>query len=138
MKEFLDKISSYNIFNYLFPGILFAVILPHLSPYSLVQDSIVLGVFVYYFIGLVISRLGSLIIEPILKKIRFLVFLDYRDFVAAEKADPKIELFSEVNNTYRSLVAMIVSLLIVRAYYLFSLQLTFFNFHQPVVILSAL
>ena len=58
MKELLDKLSSYNIFNYLFPGILFCVISKTLIGYNLIMDDIVLGVFLYYFIGLTISRMG--------------------------------------------------------------------------------
>ena len=67
MKELLDKLSSYNIFNYLLPGILFSVLASKTTELNLIQIDIILGVFVYYFIGLIISRIGSLIIEPILK-----------------------------------------------------------------------
>src|SRR5690349_3259436 len=114
MKELLDKISSYNVFNYLFPGILFAVILDKFTQYSLIQDDLLRGAFVYYFVGLVISRVGSLVIEPFLKKISFLKFADYGAFVQAEKTDPKIETLSEVNNMYRTLVAMLVSLVTIK------------------------
>jgi len=52
MKEILDKISSYNFFNYLLPGILFVVITEEFTSYSFIQENLVLGVFIYYFIGL--------------------------------------------------------------------------------------
>lgn len=68
MKDLLDKISSYNLFNYLFPGILFAVISKEFTSYSLLQDNLIVGAFIYYFIGLVVSRFGSLVIEPASKK----------------------------------------------------------------------
>ena len=77
MKELLDKLSSYNIFNYLFPGVLFVVFLSKVSNYDLIQKDIITGAFLYYFIGLVISRVGSLFIEPFLKRIKFLKFSDY-------------------------------------------------------------
>ena len=72
MKELIDKLSTYNIFNYLFPGVLFAYILSKVSSYDLIQKDLVTGVFLYYFIGLVISRIGSLFIEPFLKKNKIL------------------------------------------------------------------
>lgn len=106
MSDILDKISSYNIFNYLLPGSLFAVIADAYSSYSLIQDDVLIGVFAYYFIGLVISRIGSLVIEPLLTMVGFLKYADYPDFVSASKADKKIDLLVEVNNMYRTLLSL--------------------------------
>src|SRR6266478_1367926 len=116
LKEILDKLSSYNIFNYLLPGIVFVVLAGKLTHYSLVQSDIFLGAFLYYFIGLVISRIGSLVIEPSLKKLSFVKFADYRDFVVAAKIDPKLEILSESNNTYRTLSAMFLLLIALKIY----------------------
>jgi hypothetical protein len=116
MKELLDKLSSYNIFNYLLPGIVFVVFAGKLTHYSLVQPDVVLGAFLYYFIGLVISRIGSLIIEPILKKIAFVKFAEYKDFVTSAKNDPKLEILSESNNSYRTLSAMFLVLIALKIY----------------------
>lgn len=116
MKELIDKLSSYNIFNYLIPGILFAAIAKEFTLYNLIQENLIIGVFVYYFIGLVISRFGSLIIGPLLKKISFIKFSDYSDFISASKKDPKIDLFSEVNNMYRTLSSMFMLIFLLMLY----------------------
>ena len=116
MKELLDKISSYNIFNYLFPGILFAVISEEFTAYSFLQDNLIIGAFVYYFIGLVISRFGSLFIEPLLRKLSFLKFTNYKDFVSASKKDAKIEVLLEINNMYRTLSSMFALILLLKLY----------------------
>jgi len=123
MKDLLEKLSSYNLFNYLFPGIVFVVILKGISSYSLLQENLIIGVFVYYFIGLVISRFGSLVIEPLLRKLTFLKFADYKEFVSASKKDEKIELFSEVNNMYRTLCSMFVLLIILKFYEWIEMQI---------------
>ena len=93
MNEILNKISSYNIFNYLLPGTLFAAIGDALTSYRFIQDDIIIGLFLYYFLGLVISRVGSLFIEPILKKTKFVRFADYRRYVSASQADQKLMSF---------------------------------------------
>jgi len=116
MKELLDKISSYNLFNYLLPGIIFVYISNQFTGHNFIQDNNFIGVFLYYFIGMIISRIGSLFVEPTLKKLSFLKFTDYNSFVSASKKDEKIELFSEVNNTYRTITAMFVVLLIMKLY----------------------
>jgi hypothetical protein len=116
VKEILDKLSSYNIFNYLLPGIVLAVLAGRLTHYSFIQQDIVIGAFLYYFIGLLISRVGSLLIEPVLKRFSFVRFADYKDFVAASKNDSKLEVLSESNNSYRTLCAMCLLLLLLKAY----------------------
>ncbi len=64
MKELLDRLSSYNLFNYLLPGVVFAIVAKSVTSYNFLQDDIFVGAFTYYFIGLVVSRVGSTILEP--------------------------------------------------------------------------
>ena len=116
MNELLSKLSSYNLFNYLLPGIIFVVLSSGMTGYNLIQSNLLLGMFLYYFIGLVISRFGSLVVEPILKWIGFLQFADYKNFVLASQKDKKLELLSEVNNSYRTLCSLFALLLLLRLY----------------------
>lgn len=116
MKDLLDKLSSYNIFNYLFPGVVFVVVASKLTTYNLIQQDILVGAFLYYFIGLVISRIGSIFIEPVLKFIKFLKFADYKKFVKASKVDTRIETLSEVNNMYRTICSLFLVLLIIKGF----------------------
>lgn len=116
METFLTKISSYNLFNYLFPGILFVVIANEFTAYPFLQANLVVGVFIYYFIGLAVSRFGSLVIEPILKKIHFLKFADYKKFVSSSKKDDGLKVLSEANNMYRTLSSLFVLLLLLKLY----------------------
>jgi hypothetical protein len=98
MSEFLGKLSTYNLFNYLFTGVLFVAITSYLTPFSFVQENLILAPFVYYFIGLVLSRIGSLIIEP------------------TSKNDPQIEILSEDNNMYRTLCALFIAVILLKIY----------------------
>jgi amino acid permease len=88
---------------------------------------LVVGVFVYYFVGLIVSRFGSLIIEPFLKKIKFLNFSDYKDFLKASAKDGKIEILSEENNMYRTFIATFLLLGLVKLYYFIANKWTFLN-----------
>lgn len=110
LEDLWTKISSYNIFNYLLPGVLFAVLAQASTGFKIEQPNLLLAAFVYYFIGMVVSRIGSLILEPLLKFIGFLKFADYRDFVRASEKDAKLETLSEANNTYRTLCSLFVCL----------------------------
>ena len=45
MKEILEKLSSYNIFNNLLPGILFVVLAKASTSYDFIQTDVFLGSF---------------------------------------------------------------------------------------------
>jgi hypothetical protein len=112
MTELLQKLSTYNIFNYLFPGVVFVILLKHVTNIYLIMNDLVLGMFLYYFFGLVLSRIGSILIEPVLRCTKIVQFSDYARFIQASKLDNKIELLSEVNNMHRTIIAMLVVLLV--------------------------
>lgn len=116
MKDLLEKLSSYNIFNYLLPGVVFVVLADALTTFHFVQKDIVLGVFLYYFIGLIISRVGSIVIEPLLKWSKFVKFAPYADFVTASKEDKSLEVLSEANNMYRTFCSLFLSLIFLKIY----------------------
>lgn len=133
MKELLDRLTSYNLFNYLLPGVIFAAALDHFTSYDVLQDSIVVGVFLYYFLGLVISRLGAIFLQPLLSWIGFIRFAPYADFLSASKNDPKIELLSEQNNMYRTFCAMFILIGTVAAYERLSLRCAALDQYAPAI-----
>ncbi len=116
MEELLARLSPYNILNNLLPGVLFCVLVGQVTSLDLVQEDIVVGVFLYYFVGLIISRVGSAMVEPFLKFVRFVNFVDHTRYVPASKKDPLIAELSETNNMYRSLVALVTALFAALAY----------------------
>jgi len=116
MVDLLDKISSYDLFNYLLTGIIFVILAGQFTRYSFIQQDIITGLFLYYFIGLVISRIGSLAIEPLLKRVSFIHFAAYNDYLTASEKDPDMKLFSQVNNTYRTFCSLFIVLLLLNAY----------------------
>jgi hypothetical protein len=79
VSDFIEKISSYNLFNNLLPGVVFCLLADKFFSFSLIQSDIVVGLFFYYFVGLVISRVGSIIVEPLLKNIKIIEFTKYSE-----------------------------------------------------------
>lgn len=138
MKDLLDKLTSYNIFNYLLPGVLFAAFVDGLTSLKLLQDDIVVGMFLYYFLGSVVSRVGSLLVEPILLKMKFVQYASYAAFVQAAKVDMKIELLSEQNNMYRTFIALFISVAVVAVYDKASLSIPFLHAAAPYLCLTGL
>lgn len=112
MSEFAARLSSYNLLNYLLSGVVFATLAEKILGRSLVSQNVLAAAFIYYFIGLVVSRFGSVVLEPILKRTGVVVFADHKDYVEASQTDPKLDVLSEQNNVYRTLAAAIVLLLL--------------------------
>lgn len=112
MKDILEKISSYNLFNYLLPGVIFSVLGQRLGIIALPKADVIVLAFLYYFIGMVVSRVGSLIMEPILKKLRIIKYSPYTDYLKASEKDVKMAGMVEANNTYRTLAATFFALVI--------------------------
>ncbi|WGL94086.1 phosphohistidine phosphatase [Arsenophonus nasoniae] len=117
MDELVKKISSYHIFNYLIPGVIASFLIDILFNYSFkfIQENIFVGLFFYYFIGSIISRIGSLI-SPLIDIIFRIKKVDYKYYVTAEKIDSKIDVLSEINNMYRSFYSMFFILTLISLY----------------------
>ena len=119
LKQIVDKISSYNIFNNLYPGILLCYLLKVIFGINVLSDNWLENLILFYFVGMVISRIGSLIIEPIMKKIRIkkkplLEFSSYSDYERASNEVPLVATLSETNNTYRTLLSCFICTLILK------------------------
>jgi hypothetical protein len=110
MKEILAKISSYNIFNYLFPGAVFGFLADTIQILHLPKGDLATLLLLYYFIGMVVSRLGSVILEPMLKRAKFLKYADYGKYVTACEKDAQIITLVESSNTYRTLTSVFLAL----------------------------
>lgn len=116
MGKFFDKMETYNILNFLFPGIIFASILTFLTEENIYSSSLIIATFEYYFTGLVLSRIGSIVINPIIEKTRVVKKEKYKNFICKEEKDKKIEILQREANQYRTFVATFVCLLLVEIY----------------------
>ena len=105
METLLNLLSTYELFNNIFPGIIFSYFL-NSEGYTLVVEKIDIyeKLFIYYFIGLIISRIGSLFLEPLFRKLEIIKFADYPKFLKTEEKDSKIHILVLVNNMYRSFI----------------------------------
>ncbi len=118
LKSFSEKVSSYQIFTFLFPGAVFLALLSHVYSKPLPETNIWEKLFLCYTVGMIISRIGTLIIEEFLfwlgKRFGgFLERIDYKNVILAERKDTKVNMLLQVSNTYRTMAAVFFTLLIV-------------------------
>lgn len=106
MEKIVERLASYHLFNYVLPGFLVLLCYFYLSDLSNSNYNLVVLFVLAYFCGLFVSRVGSLILEPTLKKTGFIRFAKIEEYISATKKDAKIETLMETANMYRSLIVV--------------------------------
>lgn len=110
----LEYLRRYDIWNNLFPGMIFIYSYNIFwKVYDWNQIPIVYIFFLAYFVGMIISRIGSICIEPLLKKIKFIIFIDYKFYLTAIECDNDIIELNTVNNVYRTILTGLIIFLLV-------------------------
>lgn len=117
LKTISEKISSYQIFTYILPGIVFLAPLSWYYTKEIPATSIWEKLLICYFVGMTVSRIGTFVFESWPSHIKWkwlgIQLIDYPALIKAEKKDPKINSLLQVSNTYRSMAAASFSLLLV-------------------------
>lgn len=143
MENFFNKLENYNIFNYILPAIIFDIGCKIYINLTIIPTSnVVIAVFAYYFIGLIISRIGSLIVKPLLWKLKILnkeYSSKESDFYKAEKEDPKIKILFTDYNMYRNFISTFFLLIIVKLFTIIQQHIALNStFVQTIIILLLL
>ena len=112
MEKIIDKISEYEIVNNIIPGAVYIYVLNHICTLQFKEEGVIQTIIMSYFIGVVIGRIGSLFIEPVMKKMKFIYHADYYKYINAEKTDEKIQVLLRVTNMYRTFIALMFLILI--------------------------
>lgn len=120
MEKLLEKMSSYNLLNNLIPGGAFVWLCELFGISLFTSSSIVEKLFVFYFCGMIVSRVGSLVIETLCKKIKIVTYSSKHDYVEATKKDKLIESLLETSNLYRTCAGMILTVGICKLYIMIS------------------
>ena len=77
---------------------------------------------ILYFLGIINSRISSLVFEPLIKMLKIVKFVPHKDFTDAELKDTsgKLTQLSRMNNEYRSYISVFSIVLIIKLIFLFS------------------
>ena len=138
MSELVSKLSSYNLFNYLFPWVILIGLINYNTSYYVPDENLLIVWFGAYFIWLVISRIGSIIVEPLCKRIKFVEFEPYDKYIDACKKDEKIETLSEQNNMFRTIISMLLIFSTIKIYDILSQYCLFLKLIWPYILLIGL
>lgn len=116
LSALIGRISNYNLLNNLIPGAILCVLLKYLVGYDFIVDGTIELLVVFYFVGMVNGRVGSLAVEWLLVHCGLVTRRDHKLYVEAEQKDKKITSLSETNNMYRSIISVSLLSLLMKLY----------------------
>lgn len=112
-----EKLSSYNLITNLIPGAVLAVALEAAGLPLVPPDKVGAFVVLAYILGAISSRLGSLLLDPILERAKWLPAKDYPAFVKASQGDTKLDTLVETANSYRTFAMAGILFFVVYGFY---------------------
>lgn len=160
METIFEKLSEYELLNNFFPGIIFCYLVNRFTPFNISAGNEFVNLFVYYFVGMILGRIGSILLEPILYRGKQLSEDDFQRIIADEKAVPKkivpfakktpgkyyyeaeranktILILDSKANLYRSLASLFFCFFCVKVYSI-TLYLYFKNVNQIFILAGAI
>lgn len=107
MENLVNSISKYQLAINLIPGYIFAILLQRYAHIVLLEGDVLQDAFVSYFFGLIIGRIGSIVVERLMDRYNktYKHAPKYNDKVKAERIDPKIEILDRQCTIYRNCCA---------------------------------
>lgn len=135
MERILEKISNYHLFNNLVPGVIFIITSDYILETNIYNDNLLYLFFISYFIGIIISRFGSLVTANILYKFTKEKGESYKNYIISCQKDDKIEVLMQDKNMYRNLCTMLILLLVLK---LFSMLKVYFKINNNWMIIIIL
>lgn len=117
METILKMFNQYDIRVNFIPGCVVYYLL-RIDGFDFMIDGEVEKVILCYLIGMLTSRIGSLLVENSCKKFGCIKFVKYKLYMEASKKNEKIDILSETNNLYRSMIAafLVVALYVLTVY----------------------
>ncbi len=91
--------------NYIIPGFALCLILQYLG-FEIISHKWYVDIAICYLVGFVNSRVSSLVVEPLSKKIKLVEYAPYAKYLKARELDDKIKSMSDTNNMFRSFVSV--------------------------------
>ena len=133
IEDLLKKMEAYHIACWIIPGTIFRLVLILFIPKLVIcEENLLYEIILCYFLGMITSRIGSTMIEPLLKKIKIIEIVDYSEYMLASKTDNKVDLLQVEANQYRTYISMQVLLICI---YVYQVIIGIFSFKFQVVIL---
>ena len=116
MNEFLrmiaEKLSTYRFFNFIIPGAVLIGFIKYFHLINIPKTNIWWFLLLSYFCGIVLSRIGSVVVEEPMKSLKIIKKYDVNNYIMKQKENTLVGTMLELANTYRTISALMLIILI--------------------------
>lgn len=113
INQMLDKFSPYQFFCNLLPGVLIVNGFCYVTSTALATENLCETFVIFYFYGVAVSRIASIIVEPGLKRLLKIKFTPYTRYLEALFQDMTLADLMREANMFRALLTCSLILLLV-------------------------
>ena len=114
INSLFNKLSAYQLLSLMLPGASLLGTLKFIFAIDIkVDENIWWFLLSSYVVGIILSRIGSLLIEELFKKMGFIKGYNVGNYIAKRKEDDMVETLLSFANLYRSFCALSILLIIV-------------------------
>ena len=106
IEKISEKIDKYNLFTNIIPG--FLLLIFNMYYFEIGRLGVMEELIISYFVGLTLSRIGSIFVAEILFKLTAEKGESYKEYINACEKDKKIDTLLQTRNTYRTICAMLL------------------------------
>lgn len=120
MNDLFKSFSSYNLLTNFVPGAIFVYLLNYINNDFYDKNNIAMNIISFFFFGLILSRVGSIIIEPMFKSLGIVKPPEYSRIASVQISsnDDLLNTLIESSYMYRTLVALfLVNMFVVIIFY---------------------
>ena len=114
INSLFNKLSAYQLLSLMLPGASLLGTLKFIFTIDIkVNENIWWFLLASYVVGIILSRIGSLLIEEVFKKMGFIKGYNVGNYIAKRKEDDMVETLLSFANLYRSFCALSILMIIV-------------------------
>ena len=108
MDKIFESLNHYDIVTCLIPGIVFCQLIDWLYGTKFIEENTITLMIISYVFGIIVSRIGSIIIEPLCKVSKIIVMADYEQWRKAASQCEEVKTLTTKSTVYRSWVALML------------------------------
>lgn len=108
MDKIFEALNHYDIVTCLIPGMVFCQLTDWIYGTRLIEGNSITLMIISYVLGIVVGRIGSVIIEPICEDTKIIVKADYERWRKAASQCEEVKTLTTKSTVYRSWIALML------------------------------
>lgn len=112
MNDFIFLLSNLRVVSSIVPGAILCIYINDFLKINILRHETIVNIFIFYAVGVIIGRIGSIVIEPLFESFGIIDKENYPNFIDAEIKNPKVSTIDEISRFYRSMATLMMLIIV--------------------------